>query len=210
MSRLSWTSAGACRQIRNWGHTPEKAREIQALAAAWADYIVKKRGAANKLPDFSYLSEAEPFLAAYMQRGEAERRLVGSADVSTVGVTYGHVPAALADELEDHKDEVVQQGAAADTGKETGGGRPRKWNRSLHDLEDALVCQKRETVPILESRRIESSWCVARNNSCFVKFACPVTRLVTSLCHRQKHSKLFLHTGELHPDLCASCACRRQ
>ncbi|GAQ89772.1 RNA ligase [Klebsormidium nitens] len=104
------------RQIRNWGHTPEKAREIQAFAAAWADYILKKRGAANKLPDSSYLTEAEPFLAAYMQRGEAERRLVGAADVSTVGVTYGHVPSALAEELEDHKDEVVRAGTAVEAG----------------------------------------------------------------------------------------------
>jgi hypothetical protein len=97
-----------CRQIRNWGHTPEKAKEIQALTVAWADYILKKRGAANKLPEFAYLTEAEPFLAAYMQKGEAARRLVGNADVSTVGVTYGHLPAGLKDELEDHKDEVVQ------------------------------------------------------------------------------------------------------
>lgn len=52
-----------------------------------------------------------------MQRGEAERRLVGAADVSTVGVTYGHVPSVLAEELEDHKDEVVRAGTAADAGE---------------------------------------------------------------------------------------------
>jgi hypothetical protein len=113
---LSFWSA-ECRQIRNWGHTPEKAKEIQALTAAWADFILKKRGAANKLPDFAYLTEAEPFLAAYMQKGEAARRLVGNADVSTVGVTYGHLPAGLKDELEDHKDEVVQGKAPAEAGE---------------------------------------------------------------------------------------------
>lgn len=108
---LSLNTRPACvrRQIRNWGHSQEKAAAIQALTAAWADYIVQKRGSAHKLSDEQYLEEAEPFLAAYMQRGDAERKLVGSADVSTVGVTYGHVPRGLAVELEDHKDEVVAQ-----------------------------------------------------------------------------------------------------
>ncbi|XP_068668045.1 tRNA ligase 1-like isoform X2 [Aristolochia californica] len=66
------------RQMKNWGISTKKQRELSKMLDEWAVYIRRKCG--NKpLAQSTYLTEAEPFLEQYAKRSHENQVLVGSA-----------------------------------------------------------------------------------------------------------------------------------
>ncbi|XP_066389639.1 tRNA ligase 1-like [Miscanthus floridulus] len=66
------------RQMKNWGTSANKQRELSKMLDEWAVYIRRKYG--NKpLSSSTYLSEAEPFLDQYAKRSPANQALIGAA-----------------------------------------------------------------------------------------------------------------------------------
>lgn len=66
------------RQMKNWGTSAGKQRELSKMLDEWAVYIRRKCG--NKpLSSSTYLSEAEPFLEQYAKRSPANQALIGAA-----------------------------------------------------------------------------------------------------------------------------------
>ncbi|XP_061359038.1 tRNA ligase 1 isoform X2 [Gastrolobium bilobum] len=66
------------RQMKIWGTSPRKQRELSKMLDEWAVYIRRKCG--NKqLSSSTYLSEAEPFLEQYAKRSSQNQALIGSA-----------------------------------------------------------------------------------------------------------------------------------
>ncbi|KAL5198823.1 hypothetical protein ABZP36_002335 [Zizania latifolia] len=66
------------RQMKNWGTSANKQKELSKLLDEWAVYIRRKYG--NKqLSSSTYLSEAEPFLEQYAKRSPANQALIGAA-----------------------------------------------------------------------------------------------------------------------------------
>ncbi|WVZ03730.1 hypothetical protein V8G54_024536 [Vigna mungo] len=66
------------RQMKIWGTSPAKQRELSKMLDEWAVYIRRKCG--NKqLSSSTYLSEAEPFLEQFAKRSPQNQVLVGSA-----------------------------------------------------------------------------------------------------------------------------------
>ncbi|ONK75258.1 uncharacterized protein A4U43_C03F15000 [Asparagus officinalis] len=66
------------RQMKNWGTSAVKQRELSKMLDEWAVYIRRKCG--NKpLSSSIYLSELEPFLEQYAKRSAENRALVGAA-----------------------------------------------------------------------------------------------------------------------------------
>lgn len=66
------------RQMKNWGTSAGKQRELSKMLDEWAVYIRRKYG--NKqLSSSTYLTEAEPFLEQYARRSPENQALVGSA-----------------------------------------------------------------------------------------------------------------------------------
>lgn len=66
------------RQMKSWGTSAGKQRELSKMLDEWAVYIRRKYG--NKqLSSSTYLSEAEPFLEQYAKRSPQNQVLIGSA-----------------------------------------------------------------------------------------------------------------------------------
>ncbi|KAK3126607.1 hypothetical protein QOZ80_7AG0559280 [Eleusine coracana subsp. coracana] len=66
------------RQMKNWGTSAGKQKELSKMLDEWAVYIRRKYG--NKsLSSSTYLSEAEPFLEQYAKRSPANQALIGAA-----------------------------------------------------------------------------------------------------------------------------------
>ncbi|XP_006657526.2 tRNA ligase 1 [Oryza brachyantha] len=66
------------RQMKNWGTSASKQKELSKLLDEWAVYIRRKYG--NKpLSSSTYLSEAEPFLEQYAKRSPENQALIGAA-----------------------------------------------------------------------------------------------------------------------------------
>ncbi|RLM85846.1 uncharacterized protein C2845_PM04G04970 [Panicum miliaceum] len=66
------------RQMKNWGTSPSKQKELSKMLDEWAVYIRRKYG--NKpLSSSTYLSEAEPFLEQYAKRSPSNQALIGAA-----------------------------------------------------------------------------------------------------------------------------------
>ncbi|KAK7257736.1 hypothetical protein RIF29_31930 [Crotalaria pallida] len=66
------------RQMKIWGTSPGKQRELSKMLDEWAVYIRRKCG--NKqLSSSIYLSEAEPFLEQFATRSPQNQALIGSA-----------------------------------------------------------------------------------------------------------------------------------
>ncbi|KAL0533877.1 hypothetical protein IC582_028148 [Cucumis melo] len=66
------------RQMKLWGTSAGKQRELSKMLDEWAVYIRRKYG--NKqLSSATYLSEAEPFLEQYAKRSPQNQALIGSA-----------------------------------------------------------------------------------------------------------------------------------
>ncbi|KAL6276040.1 hypothetical protein ACE6H2_019641 [Prunus campanulata] len=66
------------RQMKVWGTSAAKQRELSKMLDEWAVYIRRKCG--NKqLSSSVYLSEAEPFLEQYAKRSPQNQALIGSA-----------------------------------------------------------------------------------------------------------------------------------
>ncbi|XP_039793737.1 tRNA ligase 1-like isoform X3 [Panicum virgatum] len=66
------------RQMKNWGTSPSKQKELSKMLDEWAAYIRRKYG--NKpLSSSTYLSEAEPFLEQYAKRSPSNQALIGAA-----------------------------------------------------------------------------------------------------------------------------------
>ncbi|KAJ1288130.1 hypothetical protein BS78_02G066400 [Paspalum vaginatum] len=66
------------RQMKIWGTSAGKQRELSKMLDEWAVYIRRKYG--NKpLSSSTYLSEAEPFLEQYAKRSAANQALIGAA-----------------------------------------------------------------------------------------------------------------------------------
>ncbi|XP_062187077.1 tRNA ligase 1 [Phragmites australis] len=66
------------RQLKNWGTSAGKQKELSKMLDEWAVYIRRKYG--NKpLSSSTYLSEAEPFLEQYAKRSPANQALIGAA-----------------------------------------------------------------------------------------------------------------------------------
>ncbi|XP_048324076.2 tRNA ligase 1 isoform X1 [Ziziphus jujuba] len=66
------------RQMKSWGTSAGKQRELSKMLDEWAVYIRRKCG--NKqLSSSIYLSEAEPFLEQYAKRSPQNQALIGSA-----------------------------------------------------------------------------------------------------------------------------------
>ncbi|OVA18150.1 tRNA ligase [Macleaya cordata] len=65
-------------QMKKWGTSAGKQRELSKMLDEWASYIRRKCG--NKqLSSSIYLSEAEPFLEQYARRSPKNQALIGSA-----------------------------------------------------------------------------------------------------------------------------------
>ncbi|KEH30066.1 RNA ligase, putative [Medicago truncatula] len=66
------------RQMKIWGTSPGKQKELSKMLDEWAVYIRRKCG--NKqLSSSIYLSEAEPFLEQFAKRSPQNQALIGSA-----------------------------------------------------------------------------------------------------------------------------------
>ncbi|XP_051206911.1 tRNA ligase 1 [Lolium perenne] len=66
------------RQMKIWGTSASKQKELTKMLDEWAVYIRRKCG--NKqLSSSTYLSEAEPFLEQYAKRSPANQALIGAA-----------------------------------------------------------------------------------------------------------------------------------
>ncbi|KAL9235068.1 hypothetical protein vseg_009864 [Gypsophila vaccaria] len=66
------------RQMKIWGTSEAKKKELSNLLDEWAVYIRRKCGH-KQLKSDVYLSEAEPFLEQYAKRGPANQVLIGAA-----------------------------------------------------------------------------------------------------------------------------------
>ncbi|KAK9124336.1 hypothetical protein Sjap_013938 [Stephania japonica] len=66
------------RQMKNWGTSAAKQRELSKMLDEWASYVRIKYGS-KKLSSSIYLSEAEPFLEQYARRSPENQALIGSA-----------------------------------------------------------------------------------------------------------------------------------
>ncbi|KAI4334436.1 hypothetical protein L6164_019131 [Bauhinia variegata] len=66
------------RQMKIWGTSAGKQRELSKMLDEWALYIRRKYGK-RQLPSSIYLSEAEPFLEQFAKRSPQNQALVGSA-----------------------------------------------------------------------------------------------------------------------------------
>nr|CAD1818356.1 unnamed protein product [Ananas comosus var. bracteatus] len=66
------------RQMKNWGTSANKQRELSKMLDEWAVYIRRKYGS-KQLSSSTYLSEAEPFLEQYAKRSPENQALVGAA-----------------------------------------------------------------------------------------------------------------------------------
>ncbi|CAL1403373.1 unnamed protein product [Linum trigynum] len=66
------------RQMKIWGTSAEKQRELSKMLDEWASHIRRKCGR-KQLSSSIYLSEAEPFLEQYAKRSTINQALIGSA-----------------------------------------------------------------------------------------------------------------------------------
>lgn len=66
------------RQMKIWGTSAGKQRELSKMLDEWAVYIRRKHGR-KQLSSSIYLSEAEPFLEQYASRSLENQALIGSA-----------------------------------------------------------------------------------------------------------------------------------
>ncbi|XP_065865631.1 tRNA ligase 1 [Euphorbia lathyris] len=66
------------RQMKIWGTSAGKQRELSKMLDEWAVYIRRKCGK-KQLSSSIYLSEAEPFLEQYARRSPENQALIGSA-----------------------------------------------------------------------------------------------------------------------------------
>ncbi|CAJ2654356.1 unnamed protein product [Trifolium pratense] len=66
------------RQMKKWGTSPGKQRELTKMLDEWALYITRKCGK-RQLSSSIYLGEAEPFLEQFAKRSPQNQSLVGSA-----------------------------------------------------------------------------------------------------------------------------------
>ncbi|KDP44108.1 hypothetical protein JCGZ_05575 [Jatropha curcas] len=66
------------RQMKIWGTSAGKQRELSKMLDEWAVYIRRKYGK-KQLSSSIYLSEAEPFLEQYASRSPQNQALIGSA-----------------------------------------------------------------------------------------------------------------------------------
>ncbi|CAH2038619.1 unnamed protein product [Thlaspi arvense] len=66
------------RQMKIWGTSDGKQKELCKMLDEWAAYITKKCGN-RQLSSSIYLSEAEPFLEQYAKRNPKNQALIGSA-----------------------------------------------------------------------------------------------------------------------------------
>ncbi|KAM0952110.1 putative tRNA ligase 1 [Dioscorea sansibarensis] len=66
------------RQMKNWGTSAVKQKELSKMLDEWAVYIRRKCGN-RPLSSSTYLSEAEPFLEQYAKRSPQNQVLIGSA-----------------------------------------------------------------------------------------------------------------------------------
>ncbi|CAN6463133.1 unnamed protein product [Victoria cruziana] len=66
------------RQMKNWGTSHGKQKELSKMLDEWAVHIRRKMGR-KQLSSSVYLSEAEPFLEAYAKRSPENQVLIGSA-----------------------------------------------------------------------------------------------------------------------------------
>ncbi|PKA45602.1 hypothetical protein AXF42_Ash010941 [Apostasia shenzhenica] len=66
------------RQLKIWGTSPAKQREMSKMLDEWAVYIRRKYGH-KQFSSSTYLSEAEPFLEQYARRSPQNQALVGAA-----------------------------------------------------------------------------------------------------------------------------------
>lgn len=66
------------RQMKIWGTSPGKQRELSKMLDEWAAHIRRKYGT-KQLSSSIYLSEAEPFLEQYAKRSPENQALIGSA-----------------------------------------------------------------------------------------------------------------------------------
>ncbi|XP_057248037.1 tRNA ligase 1 isoform X3 [Beta vulgaris subsp. vulgaris] len=66
------------RQMKNWGTSAAKQKELSKMLDEWAVYVRRKCGHKQLRSDI-YLSEAEPFLEQYAKRSPANQALIGAA-----------------------------------------------------------------------------------------------------------------------------------
>ncbi|XP_022157928.1 tRNA ligase 1 [Momordica charantia] len=66
------------RQMKLWGTSVGKQRELSKMLDEWAVYLRRKYGN-RQLSSATYLSEAEPFLEQYAKRSPQNQALIGSA-----------------------------------------------------------------------------------------------------------------------------------
>ncbi|KAH7661894.1 tRNA ligase phosphodiesterase domain-containing protein [Dioscorea alata] len=66
------------RQMKNWGTSTVKQKELSKMLDEWAVYIRRKCGN-RPLSSSTYLNEAEPFLEQYAKRSPQNQALIGSA-----------------------------------------------------------------------------------------------------------------------------------
>ncbi|KAF8116240.1 hypothetical protein N665_0020s0092 [Sinapis alba] len=65
-------------QMKRWGTSVGKQKELSKMLDEWASYIIRKCGN-NQLSSSVYLSEAEPFLKQYAELSPENQVLIGSA-----------------------------------------------------------------------------------------------------------------------------------
>ncbi|PRQ33718.1 putative 2',3'-cyclic-nucleotide 3'-phosphodiesterase [Rosa chinensis] len=103
------------RQMKIWGTSAGKQRELSKMLDEWAVYIRRKCG--NKqLSSSVYLSEAEPFLEQYAKRSPQNQALIGSAGNLVRAEDFLAIVEGGRDEEGDLEKEFVPSSPSASTG----------------------------------------------------------------------------------------------
>lgn len=88
------------RQMKIWGTSAGKQRELSKMLDEWAAYILRKQGK-RQLSSSIYLTEAESFLEQYAKRSPQNQALIGSAGNSVRAEDFLAITEGARDEEDD-------------------------------------------------------------------------------------------------------------
>ncbi|KAL6194871.1 hypothetical protein ACLB2K_035946 [Fragaria x ananassa] len=100
------------RQMKIWGTSAGKQRELSKMLDEWAVYIKRKCGS-KQLSSSVYLSEAEPFLQQYAKRSPHNQALIGSAGNLVMAENFMAIVEGGRDEEGDLEKESVPSSPSA-------------------------------------------------------------------------------------------------
>lgn len=105
------------RQMKNWGTSAAKQKELSKMLDEWAVYIRRKCGHKQLRSDI-YLSEAESFLEQYAKRSPANQALIGAAGNSVRSEDFLAIVGAIDEEGDLDREREMQPTTSSPSTKE--------------------------------------------------------------------------------------------